>query len=285
VHLIRNSIDHGIEPPDAREAAGKPRAGTIRLSARHEESYILIEVEDDGKGIDPAKVAAGAVARGLVTEEAVGRMSEQEKVDLIFLPGFSLAQGVTDLSGRGVGMDVVRSNVQRLKGSVALRAVKGQGTHVTVKLPLTLAILRALLIGASSQRFAIPLSSVVETLRIRDADIQRMGGAEVIRVRGDVMPIVRLHDALRLFGERTSDRAYVVAVQSGSRQYGLLVDELIGEQEIVVKPIGSLAGDVAGIAGATILGDGRVAPILDVNALVLESTQPQLQLQLQGASK
>lgn len=286
VHLIRNAIDHGIELPGAREAAGKPRTGTIRLGARYEESYILVEVEDDGGGIDPARVAAGALARGLVSEEAVGRMSDQEKIDLIFLPGFSLAQGVTDLSGRGVGMDVVRSNVQRLKGSVALRTVKGQGTCITVKLPLTLAILRALLVGASAQRFAIPLTSVVETLRIREADIQRMSGAEVIRVRGDVLPIVRLREALRLPGERTSDRSCVVAVHGGSRQFGVLVDELVGEQEIVVKPIGSMAGDVAGIAGATILGDGRVAPILDVNALVHESTPSQAQVrQISGAWK
>jgi two-component system chemotaxis sensor kinase CheA len=287
VHLIRNAIDHGIEAPEAREAAGKPRTGSIRLSARHEESHIVVELEDDGKGIDPQSVAAAALARGLVGEESLARMSDQEKIDLIFLPGFSLAQGVTDLSGRGVGMDVVRSNVQRLKGSVAIRSVRGKGTCMTVKLPLTLAILRALLVGVAGQRFAIPLTAVVETLRLRDIALRRMSGADVVRVRGDVLPVVRLQEALRLgAGAHAEDgppdgqpsigrneRGYVVAVQTGSRQFGLIVDELIGEQEIVVKPIGSLAGDVVGISGATILGDGRVAPILDVNALIQDATR------------
>jgi len=293
VHLIRNAIDHGIETPEAREAAGKPRAGSIRLSARHEESYILIELDDDGKGIDPQAVASAALARGLVGEETLARMSDQEKIDLIFAPGFSLAQGVTDLSGRGVGMDVVRSNVQRLKGSVAIRSIRGRGTCVTVKLPLTLAILRALLIGVAGQRFAIPLTAVVETMRLRDVALHRMGGADVVRVRGDVVPLVRLQEALRLTpagsghraesvwsgpqpsagADRRESRGYIVSVKTGSRPFGLIVDELIGEQEIVVKPIGSLAGDVVGISGATILGDGRVAPILDVNTLVQDATR------------
>ncbi|HEY3081510.1 MAG TPA: chemotaxis protein CheA [Chloroflexota bacterium] len=293
VHLIRNAIDHGIETPEAREAAGKARAGSIRLSARHEESYILVELEDDGKGIDPQAVASAALARGLVGEETLARMSDQEKIDLIFVPGFSLAQGVTDLSGRGVGMDVVRSNVQRLKGSVAIRSIRGRGTCVTVKLPLTLAILRALLIGVAGQRFAIPLTAVVETMRLRDVVLHRMGGADVVRVRGDVVPLVRLQEALRLTpagsgpraegvwsgpqppagADRRESRGYIVSVQTGSRPFGLIVDELIGEQEIVVKPIGSLAGDVVGISGATILGDGRVAPILDVNTLIQDATR------------
>ncbi|HEV8638708.1 MAG TPA: chemotaxis protein CheA [Chloroflexota bacterium] len=288
VHLIRNAIDHGVEAPEAREAAGKPRAGSIRLSARHEEGHIVVELEDDGKGIDPQAVGAAALSRGLLGEETLARMSDQEKIDLIFLPGFSLAQGVTDLSGRGVGMDVVRSNVQRLKGSVAIRSTRGKGTCITVKLPLTLAILRALLVGVAGQRFAIPLTAVVETLRLRDVHLRRMGGADVVRVRGDVLPILRLQEALRLrvgprpeagVGPRPEagadgkdDRAFVVAVQTGSRQFGLIVDDLIGEQEIVVKPIGSLAGDIVGISGATILGDGRVAPILDVNTLIQDAT-------------
>jgi two-component system chemotaxis sensor kinase CheA len=273
VHLIRNAIDHGLETPEVREAAGKPRAGTVRLSARHEESYIVVEVEDDGRGIDPAAVAASAIKKGLVTEDAVARMSEQECVDLIFTPGFSLASGVTDLSGRGVGMDVVRSNVQRLKGSVAIHTVKGEGTRVVVKLPLTLAILRALLVSVAGRPFAIPLVSVVETLRIARTEMRPLNGSDVVRLRGDILPLVWLDRTLRLtFGdEARRERVYVVAAQQGARRVGLIVDGLLGEQEIVVKPIGALAGDAPGIAGATILGDGRVAPILDVSALMEES--------------
>jgi two-component system chemotaxis sensor kinase CheA len=268
VHLIRNAIDHGIESPEVREAAGKPRHGTLRLSARHEESFIVVEIADDGKGIDPAAVGAAALQRGLVTEEALARMSPREVVDLIFAAGFSLAKGVTDLSGRGVGMDVVRSNVQRLKGSVSIETTPGQGTRVTVKLPLTLAIMRALLVSVAGRSFAVPLSSVVETVRIDRCELKPLNGAEVVRVRGEVLPVVPLRRALRLPGEPEGNRLYVVATRHGAQQVGLVVDGLIGEQEIVVKPIGALVGEAPGIAGATILGDGKVAPILDTSALI-----------------
>jgi len=269
VHLIRNAIDHGIESPDEREAAGKPRHGTLRLSARHEESFIVVEIADDGKGIDPAAVGRAALSRGLVAEEALARMSPREVIDLIFTAGFSLAKDVTDLSGRGVGMDVVRSNVQRLKGSVSIDSTPGQGTRVTVKLPLTLAIMRALLVSVGGRPFALPLSSVVETLRIGRDEVKPLNGAEVVRVRGDVLPLIPLRRALRLdAADDAGGRLYVVATQHGAQQVGLTVDGLIGEQEIVVKPIGALAGDAPGIAGATILGDGKVAPILDAPALI-----------------
>jgi two-component system chemotaxis sensor kinase CheA len=202
-------------------------------------------------------------------------MSPHEIIDLVFAPGFSLAAGVTDLSGRGVGMDVVRANVQRLKGSVAIQTEKGRGTKVTVKLPLTLAILRALLVSVAGRPFAIPLASVVETLRISRSELTRVTGADVYRLRGDVLPVVWLDQALQIVGESTgaaADRTYVVAAQQGARRVGLAVEALLGEQEIVVKPMGALAGDAPGIAGATILGDGRVAPILDVSALMDETS-------------
>lgn len=269
IHMLRNSVDHGIEPPDERESLGKPRQGTIRLSARHEENYILIEIEDDGKGMDPAHLREVAVRKGVLTRDAADRLSDREALNLIFAPGFSTAKEVTEVSGRGVGMDIVRSNVQRVGGLVDVDSTPGKGTRFSIRLPLTLAIIRALLVRVAGQVYAIPLSSVLETLKIHPDIVQFVGRRPAIVLRGRTLPLVslqaHLHD--KDFGAPSclSDQPmFVVVVGLGERQLGLVVSHLIGEQEIVIKSLGRYLGEISGVSGATILGDGRVALILEV---------------------
>lgn len=275
MHLLRNAIDHGVESPAEREAAGKPRVGTIRLTARHEENRIIITVQDDGRGIDPEKVRRSAVKKGLLTEEAAHRLSDDEAIDLIFVPGFSTAERVTEVSGRGVGMDVVRRNLERLNGSVEVDTTPGQGTTFRITLPLTLAIIQALLVEGDEVVFAIPLGSVVEALHLKPGEARRINKKEVIQVRGEVVPLVRLTEVF--WGQKTDgqissedgkedapDVIPVVMVNVAGRHLGIAVDALLGEQEVVIKGLGSVLGDIPGVAGATILGDGRVALIMDV---------------------
>lgn len=269
IHMLRNSMDHGIEPADERESMGKPRQGTIRLSARHEENYILIEIEDDGRGMDPNHLREVAVRKGVLTREAVERLSDREVLHLIFAPGFSTAKVVTDVSGRGVGMDIVRSNIQRVGGIVEVDSTPGKGSRFSIRLPLTLAIIRALLVRVEKQVYAIPLSSVLETLKIQPDAVQFVGARPAIVLRGRTLPLVDLRE--RFYGQisRQSSGAgdepmYVVVVGLGERQIGLVVGYLIGEQEIVIKSLSRHLGEISGISGATILGDGRVALIMEV---------------------
>ncbi len=275
IHLLRNSIDHGIEPEEKRLAAGKSETGQVRLAARHEENQIVIDVEDDGRGIDAEVIKQKAVSKGIISAEAAARMGEREALDLIFAPGFSTAEQISDISGRGVGMDIVRTNVERLNGSITVETEVGQGTRFTVRLPLTLAIIRALLIDVAGQTFAIPLTSVVEALRIERDKLRSVNGHEAIELRGEVLPLMRLRD---IFAEELAagqqenaeraQRQFVVAVRWGDRRGGLIVDALIGEQEIVIKPLGNLFRAAHGISGGAVLGDGQVAPILDIPALI-----------------
>jgi two-component system chemotaxis sensor kinase CheA len=272
LHLLRNAVDHGVEPPAERRAAGKSPEATVRLAARHEENHIVIEVADDGRGIDPRRVRESAVRKGLLSPEAAARLSDEEAINLIFAPGFSTAERVTDVSGRGVGMDVVRTNIEKIGGSVRVQTQVGAGTTFVITLPLTLAIIRALLVRVGEAVFTIPLSSVQETLRVRTDAIRTVHQREVVLIRGQALPLVRLAD---LFGGRgrsaepaASDGRYVVVVRSGRTELGLVVDRLIGEQEVVIKSIGGVLGEVDGIAGATILGDGRVSMIVDVPKVV-----------------
>ncbi|MCL6474435.1 MAG: chemotaxis protein CheA [Firmicutes bacterium] len=269
IHMLRNSVDHGIEPPEVREAAGKPRQGTIRLSARHEENYILIEIEDDGKGMDPAQLREVAVRKGILTRDAAERLSDREALSLIFAPGFSTAKEVTEVSGRGVGMDIVRNNIQRVGGIVDIDSTPGQGTRISVRLPLTLAIIRALLVRVNGQVYAIPLSSVLETLKIEPEMVQFVGMRPTIVLRGRTLPLISLK--AHFYDEDFSARScrgeepmFVVVVGLGERQVGLVVSHLIGEQEIVIKSLSRYLGEIGGVSGATILGDGRVALILEV---------------------
>ncbi|HVC26179.1 MAG TPA: chemotaxis protein CheA [Acidimicrobiales bacterium] len=273
-HLVRNAIDHAIERPEARVAAGKPATGTLALRASHEGGQVVLEVADDGAGIDPDKIAAKALERGLVSKSQLDAMSEREIVDLIFRPGFSTAQAVTNVSGRGVGMDVVRTNVERIGGTVDLTSAPGMGTTVRIKIPLTLAIIPALLVGCRDQRYAIPQANLLEMVQLRaegtSTDIERIGGALVYRLRGKLLPLVRLDETLGyspLAADDQPDAVSIVVLQADGLLLGVAVDEVFGTEEIVVKPLGRHVKQVPLFAGATILGDGGVALILDVLGL------------------
>ena len=269
LHLLRNAIDHGVETPEQRLAAGKPEIGHVRLSAYHEESYIVIVVEDDGRGIDVERVKASAVAKGLISPERADSLAESEALDLIFYSGLSTAEQVSDVSGRGVGMDIVRTNIEKLGGAVTVTTQLGRGTRFTIRLPVTLAIIPALLVGLGDDVYAIPLTAVNETLRVEPERISSVCETQAIQLRGRVLPLLHLRSA---FGQRVEKRpekkALVVSVRFGGREVGLVVDSLLGQQEVVIKSLGGYLGDVHGISGATILGDGRVGLIVDVPTLV-----------------
>lgn len=271
MHLLRNAVDHGIEPAEERLAAGKPAAGTVILEAFHEENHIIISVRDDGRGVDPEKIRASAVRKGILSEEAARRLSDPEAINLIWAPGFSTAKQVSDISGRGVGLDVVQKNIERINGSVEIRSTVGQGTEFRVKLPLTLAIIRALQVELVGTTYCIPLGSVVETDRIPTSAIQTVRQREVIVKRGEVIPLLRLAETFGLKrpeGTEEPEEIFVVIVAVMGRQIGLVVDSLIGEGDVVIKPLGRFIGEIPGISGATIMGDGDVAIILDVSSLV-----------------
>lgn len=266
-HLVRNSMDHGIEPPWERVAAGKPAKGTLLLRAYHESGQVVVEITDDGKGIDPDKIAAVAVQRGVVTAEQLARMDNRDILGLIFRPGFSTAEQVSNISGRGVGMDVVRTNIERIGGSVDVTSEVGRGTTTRVRIPLTLAIIPALVVGEGAERYAIPQANLVELVRLEGADlernVERLAGAPALRLRGKLLPLVSLAEALGT--EKTDDDALtVVVLQSDDLRFGLCVSEVHDTQEIVVKPIGRQLKNLTMYAGATIMGDGRVALIIDV---------------------
>ncbi|MBS1714515.1 MAG: chemotaxis protein CheA [Armatimonadetes bacterium] len=271
LHIIRNSIDHGLEMPDERVAAGKSATGVVTVSARHQENHIVIEIEDDGKGIDLERVRAKAVENGLTTVDAASRLSDRDCLQFIFASGVSTAQEVSEVSGRGVGMDIVRSNVQRLGGVIELDTVPGKGTKFSLRLPLTLAIIRGLLVGDGGVVYVLPLGSVVETMRLEPKEVKKVSKDEAIVIRGSTMPLVRLDRALaskKGRGPKDGQSLHVVIVSLAEKRLGLVVEELIGDQEVVIKSLSRFCGDVPGISGATILGDGSVALILDVNGLV-----------------
>ena len=269
MHLLRNSVDHGIEPPDVREQRGKPRAGTISLNAYHEGNQIIVEVSDDGGGIDLEKVRARGIRQGLISSE--DRLPDRELIELIFTPGFSTAEVISDVSGRGVGMDVVKKNITRLKGIFDIDTVPGQGTRFTIKLPLTLAIIQALLVRVVDELYAIPLDSVIESQRVEMPDVRTVHGNEVITLRGQVVPLVRIADFFELGGQRDPDKVMIVIVGLQGKQVGLVVDSFEGEQEIVIKPLSDVVGRIPGISGATILGNGSISLIIDVHSLVSEA--------------
>ncbi|MCA9185872.1 MAG: chemotaxis protein CheA, partial [Planctomycetales bacterium] len=264
VHMVRNAADHGVETPEERVASGKPPEGTVLLRAYQQGGNIYIELTDDGKGLDRKKILAKAVERGLVAPDA--HLSDAEICNLIFQPGFSTASEVTDVSGRGVGMDVVRRNVESLQGSVTVRSQQGKGSTITVRLPLTLAILDGLLVRLAQEVFVVPLLSVVESMCIRKQDIKPIvGGGEVIKLRGEVVPLLRLHRLLRIGREiADEEQGLLVIVEDQGKRMALMVDELLGQQQVVIKNLETNFAKVPGVAGATILGDGRVALILDI---------------------
>lgn len=270
VHLLRNSIDHGIEKPADRTAAGKNPVGEVRLTARHEGNHVLLMVSDDGKGLKAEAIKQKALEKGLVTKAELEAMDPNDIMRLIFMSGFSTAETVTDVSGRGVGMDVVRTKIEALGGSLELDSTPGQGTRVRIRLPLTLAIIQALLIQVQAETYAIPLGSIDSTINIVPEDIRTIQQQEVILLRGQIIPLVRLAKRLGITQSaefESEQELYVVIVQSGDNKIGLLVDSLVGQQEIVIKSLGTILTGIKQIAGATILGDGQVVLILDVNAL------------------
>jgi two-component system chemotaxis sensor kinase CheA len=270
-HLVRNSVDHGIEAPDARQAAGKPAEGVLTLRARHESGQVVVEVADDGAGIDPVELGTKAVERGLVTVDALARMSPADILQLIFLPGFSTAAAVTNVSGRGVGMDVVKTNIESIGGTIEVESEAGRGTVCRLRIPLTLAIVAALTIECASDRYAIPQISVQELVSL-DAEkaanaVEEVGGAQVYRLRGELLPLVRLTDVLGLASERHDGHVVIAVLRSEGRRFGLVVDRVINTEEIVVKAVGGQLKAIGLYSGATVLGDGTVALILDVQAL------------------
>ncbi len=286
VHLIRNSVDHGIEPEDVRLAAGKPAKGKVTLRAFHKGNSVAIEIEDDGKGIDPAKMRETAIRKGVITPEEAAQLDDRESVELIFAPGFSSADQITDISGRGVGMDVVRTNIKNLKGSVSTYSEVGKGTRFTLSLPLTLAIIDALMVNVSGQMYAIPLDAVSETTKIEAHRLTDVKGRKAVTLRGEVLGVVEMAEMLGL--PRTDplpDVLSVVVIHDNDRRLGLVVDRLLERQEIVIKPLGAYLGDLKGISGATIMGDGSVILILDPHEIYLMATSKAASMVPAGESK
>lgn len=269
MHLLRNSADHGLESAEIRAERGKPEVGSIYLDAYQDGNNVVIEVRDDGNGIDVEKVRNKAIERGTVTQEQAVNMSDKEIIDLLFLPSFSTAKEVTDVSGRGVGLDVVKSKIEMLGGEVEVKTRLGEGSTWTIRLPLTLAIIQALMVEVGGEKYAISLNSVTTLENIAPSDVKLVQSEEVIHLRGSVIPLVRLNEVLDIESTRKENDNMVVAiVKKGDKQAGLVVDKLMGQQEIVIKSLGKFIGKSKLISGATILGDGEVALILDANVLI-----------------
>ena len=274
-HIVRNSVDHGIESPADRIARGKSPQGHLMLRAFHEGGQINIEIADDGAGIDADRVRQKAVSRGIMTAEQAARLNDHEAIKLVFLPGFSTAEKVSKISGRGVGMDVVRTNIERIGGTVDIQSRIGQGTTLRIKIPLTLAIIPALIVNAGRERFAIPQAALVELVRLEAAQakerLEHVGGATFYRLRGNLLPVITLHRELRVEGGNRDGVVSIVVLNADGRQFGLIVDAISDTEEIVVKPLGKQLKRVHVFAGATIMGDGRVALILDVVGLAQQA--------------
>jgi two-component system chemotaxis sensor kinase CheA len=270
VHLLRNAVDHGIESENERKELGKPAAGLVRLAASRQRNSVLIEVEDDGKGMDPGTLRDVAVKKGLLTREEVDKLSDNDALNLIFMPGFSGAKVVTDISGRGVGMDAVKTKIEALGGSVKINSVPGQGSVMKLQLPLTVAIIQSLMVTVADETYAIPLGNVIRDVGIKASDIKTIEGKEVIMLRGEVLPLLRLHNVLECpTEEEDKQNLIVVVVEKMGSNIGLVVDGLLGQQEVIIKTLDNkLLKNMKGFAGATILGDGSVALILDIATLI-----------------
>ncbi|WP_178019553.1 chemotaxis protein CheA [uncultured Paenibacillus sp.] len=268
IHLLRNAVDHGIEAPEQRRLSGKCERGTVTLSAAHQDNHVVISIRDDGAGIDVDKLREAAVSKGLLSHNEVQRLTDEEALHLIFKPGFSTASEVSDVSGRGVGMDIVRNNIERMSGMIDIESVKEQGTLFRIRLPLTLAIVTGLLVNISGRIFIIPMSSVAEITRIETGEIQRLRGEPVIKIRHQVIPVVWLHDHFQFPRPPVRRFLPMVIIGRAEKRVALAVDELMGNQEIVIKSLGGFIGKIDGISGATILGSGNVALILDVDGVI-----------------
>ena len=268
MHLLRNSLDHGVELPDVRETKGKPRVGEVGLIARHEGNNVVIMVTDDGAGIDANKMRRKAVEKGMMTQDEVDKLDDADAVRIIFLPGFSTAEQISDISGRGVGMDVVRNKIEALSGHVDVETKIDEGSVFKIKLPLTLAIIQAMLVKVQEEMYAIPLGSIDSTINIQPDDIKTVQNKEVIVLRGEIIPIIRMEQTLQVEHVKDSEEIFVVVVHAGESKAGIVVDHLIGQQEIVIKTLGNLFNGLKMFSGATVLGDGRVALIIDVATMM-----------------
>jgi len=270
VHIVRNSIDHGIELPSERIAKGKPEYGTITLGAFQEGNYIVIQIEDDGKGIDPVLIEKKAREKGLIKSKDL-RLTSKEIINLIFEPGFSTAEKITDISGRGVGMDVVKTNIGRINGIIDVSSEVGKGTRIILKIPLTLAIIQVLMVKINGEIFALPLSSILETVRVSRDSIKSVDGQDILMIRDRLIPLVRLSDVLDLRTEETDRKmVYVVLMAIAEKRIGIIVDELCHQEEVVIKSVGTYFSSIKEISGATITGDGRVGLILDPGSLIYQ---------------
>ncbi|MBU5314249.1 chemotaxis protein CheA [Tissierella carlieri] len=268
IHMIRNSIDHGIELPADRIKIGKPEVGTVVLKSYPDGNNVVIEVEDDGRGMDHNLIKKKAVEKGILDEREAENLSIEDSINLLFEPGFSTAETISDVSGRGVGLDVVKSKIESINGNIEIESVKDKGTKFIIRIPLTLAIIQALLIKLNDEIYAIPLSSITEIINISNDQIRDVQGQEIVLYRGMTLPIIRLKDILGIDDNRESEDLVVVVVKKGDKQAGLIVDNLIGQQEIVIKGLGKYLGGVKYLSGATILGNGNISLILDINSLI-----------------
>lgn len=271
VHLIRNAVDHGIELPEDRVTVGKPREGVVILTASQEGDHIELTIKDDGKGMDANKLRGIAVSKGMMDEESAARLDDKECFNLIFAPGFSTKTEISDVSGRGVGMDVVKTRISQMNGTVEIDSVLDQGSKIIIKVPLTLAIMPTLMVKLGGQSFALPLASVLEILDLDLSSTKVVDGQLVIMVRNRALPLFYLSDWLvndMNYVANKDAHGHVVVVNSGGRQIGFVVDQLIGQEEVVIKALGAKLHGVAGLAGATITGDGQIALILDVPGLM-----------------
>ncbi|HET7658081.1 MAG TPA: chemotaxis protein CheA, partial [Bacillales bacterium] len=269
VHLLRNSLDHGIETPDVREKAGKPKEGVIHLKAFYSGNHVLIEIQDDGAGINRDGVLKKALENGVVTESEADKMSDREVYELLFASGFSTAETISDISGRGVGLDVVKNKIESLGGHVEVDSERGVGTTFTIQLPLTLSIIASMLIRSNNEIYAVPLSSIVEIALVEKKQIASPHGYQMMDFRGTMVPLISLREVFSSPAwEEEPDSYPVVLVRKGDKLAGLIVDDFIGHQEIVLKPLGNYFTQIPGISGATILGDGKVALIIDCNTLI-----------------
>ncbi|NOU77909.1 chemotaxis protein CheA [Paenibacillus sp. LMG 31459] len=270
VHLLRNAVDHGVESIADRVAAGKPETGTVHLRAFHSGNHVFIEIEEDGRGIYPKKILGSAVKKGAITQEQANAMSDDEAYQLLFAPGFSTAEVISDVSGRGVGLDVVKAKISSLGGNVTIYSTPGKGTNFSVQLPLTLSIIAAMLVRLGSEKYAIPLSSIVETGIVKQSQIRTIHGNRMLEFRGSHIPLVSLSKIFSIpdYDESTEEETEIVVVRKGERLVALAVQDFIGQNEIVIKNLGKYLPDVQGISGATILGDGQVALIIDPNAFI-----------------
>ncbi|MGG4169803.1 chemotaxis protein CheA [Rossellomorea vietnamensis] len=269
VHLIRNALDHGIEMPELRLKNGKPEQGTVKLKAYHSGNHVFIELEDDGAGINKARVLEKAIQKGIVTDEAAHTLTDRQIYELILASGFSTAEQISDISGRGVGLDVVKATIESLGGSITIDSTEGQGSLFSIQLPLTLSIISVMLVEIQEEKYAIPLSSIIETAIVKKEEIMKAHNQRVIDFRGKVVPLLFLEDVFEVPKHSKEEELYsVVIVRKGEKMAGLVVDSFIGQQEVVLKSLGNYLNDVFAISGATILGDGQVALIVDCNALI-----------------